>query len=58
MSALEMLKALDKNGVLYLKQESENVWYVEDSESYAGSATITFDESGNCIKVESESSEW
>lgn len=58
MNALEMLKALDKNGVLYLKQESKNVWYIEDSESYAGSAIITFDENGNCIKVESESVEW
>lgn len=58
MSALEMLKILDKNGVLYLKQESENVWYVEDSESYAGYAKITFDDNGNCIKVEGESVEW
>jgi hypothetical protein len=51
MTALEMLKALNENGVMFIQQESENVWYAEDSESYCGWAFIKFDDKGNCIEV-------
>lgn len=53
MTAKEMMIKLNECGIMYVNMNEEtNTAYVEDSESYAGSAYITFDENGNCIKVE------
>ena len=54
MTALEMLKELSDHNVLYMKERrgEENVYEVEDCESYAGYAVVYFDNDGNCIKVE------
>ena len=52
MNAKEMLKQLAELGAIYLDEEKDGRYYVEDSESDNGYAYISFDENGNCIKVE------
>lgn len=52
MTTKETIEALKKLGVLTIIKDSENRWYVEDSESYYGFAYITFDKDGNAIKVD------
>lgn len=52
MNAKEMLKQLAELGVMYIQEEKDGRYYVEDSESYRGYAYISFDENGNCVKVE------
>lgn len=51
MTALDMLKTLAACGVLYIQAQTQNIYLVEDSESYAGSAIVQFDDNGNCIKI-------
>lgn len=59
MNALEILKELDKLGVLGLIERlTEDMgngvkrYYVEDCESYCGCAYVYIDKDGNCIKIE------
>lgn len=52
MTTKETIEKLAELGILTIKKESENRWYVEDSDSYYGWAHIDFDEDGNAIKVD------
>ena len=52
MNAFEMLLELKELGVLgMLGKEKDGRYHVEDTE-YGIDAYVTFDEDGNCIKVE------
>lgn len=58
MSIKEMLLKLKELGVIgWVELENDGRLYVEglymeDSESYYGSAHITLDKDGNCVKIE------
>lgn len=53
MTAKEMMIKLGECGVMSVSMNEEtNIAYVEDCESYVGGAYVTFDENGNCVKVE------
>ena len=53
MTAKEMIIKLGECGVMSVDVwDNTNQIYVEDCESYVGCAYLTFDENGNCIKVE------
>ena len=52
MNAREMIMALEKAGVLAIVSDKNNIMEVEDSESYAGSAFIHFNDKGDVVKVE------
>lgn len=54
MTTKETIEKLAELGVITIKKESDNRWYVEDSESYYGYAYINFDENGNVVKVYKE----
>ena len=52
MNAFDMLLELKELGLFgILEKEEDGKYYVEDTE-YGIYAEVTFDEDGNCIKVE------
>ena len=52
MTNLELVKKLEKFDVLTLVECGDNIIYVESCGDCGGWAYLTFDEKGECIKVD------
>lgn len=56
MTAKEMIIKLGECGIIHVDVwNNTNQIYVEDYESYIGGAYLTFNENGDCLKIEKDS---